>query len=241
MARMTPRWSLLVLWAAVVPTAAASDTRLTLDLQVCDTSAKLQVFAWKPLPANMTPAPGEQQLTVAAQHTLPTACTRTGSSTNANIAPTSCTVNVEAWGTHAGDAVWVVPSAAAEPIAHEENRVWILQADGALYNPASHLCADADRGTAAAPGAAIVLTTCGTSTSSAWVYSEVDGTVSQQHHSGSYPGLCITAHTSSGPAPPSPPSPPPPPFPPSMPINLTVDGGNQTATSSAMMVSWLMW
>ena len=200
---------------------------IALTVESCVASSQFQTFAYAALPANMHSQPANSTQIVSTGTGIPT-CPSSGES--------RCCVNVDAWGTHAGDTVWTTLCAPQEVVTKENNRVWVHRADGSLFNPAAHLCVDANGGTAAKPGAKLELSDCDGADASKWVHSATNGgTFQQSTHSGAYPGLCITLKPTA-PAP----TPTPPPMPAQATASLSVDvsAGASNSTTSDSLVSF---
>eukprot|EP00750_Incisomonas_marina_P029041 INCI7031.11.p1 GENE.INCI7031.11~~INCI7031.11.p1 ORF type:complete len:538 (+),score=62.74 INCI7031.11:363-1976(+) len=218
------RWTAL---CAVAGTACADGTDLL--LKACNTSDPSQRFAQTSVPSNL---PSSDVPRNAAQVVLTAAagCPTSGGS--------RCCMNVEAWGTKAGDRVWTTICAAVEPVEHELNRIWVHDnttgsSGDVLLNPASKMCADAPGGVNAEPGDRLQLVDCRGPNASKWVFSAVDGSLSQASHSGAYPGLCVASYVAPTPAP------APAPSPKTVSARLNVPtSGDAVATTSQEMVSF---
>ena len=117
---------------------------------------------------------------------------------------TSRCLNVADWGTTAGAHVWTTICTTGEvPHSKEQNRVWLLQPNGTLLNPASGLCFDGGAGDASAPGARLQLRDCGAKDASTWSFDSVSGQLASPRS-----GLCVALDGGGSPTPAPVPTPP---------------------------------
>ena len=218
---------LAVVWLCALPKSGHASNGWSVTLETCgptngNGSTAAQMWGFTALPGNLpSPQPNASQVVTTSKNL--TFCPSSGGA--------RCCLNVEAWGTKKGNQVWVTVCSSEEPVEHERNRVWVPRADGSLYNPTSGLCVDAEKGSSASPGDKLVLADCDSPSASRWVYSQVDGSISQANHAGHYPGLCMTAI---GPQPPA----PSPPLPPKVDATIDLNAATSNSTSAAEMVSF---
>ena len=116
---------------------------------------------------------------------------------------TSQCLNVEAWRTAPGSHVWTT-ACKTEEAPHVLNRVWLMQANGTLLNPASELCLDGAKGAASAAGDRLQLRDCGAADASKWAFNEGSGQLSAP-----FTGLCIALDGQLAPTPAPTPAPAP--------------------------------